>query len=93
MGASRPPTGTSGWNDPMMKQVRKTLAAATLIIGSSVIAMLLFGTERDGGSALGTATRTLHRIAYMIGDTNAVIAGVVALLAVFVGLVFWIRGR
>lgn len=93
MSASRTPTGTTGWNDPMMKQIRKTLAAATVIMGSSVIAMLLFGTERDGGSALGTATRTLQKIAYMIGDTNAVIAGVVVLLAIFVGLVFWIRGR
>ena len=93
MSASRTPTGTTGWNDPMMKQIRKTLAAATVIMGSSVIAMLLFGTERDGGSALGTATRTLKKLAYMIGDTNAVIAGVVMLLAIFIGLVFWIRGR
>ena len=91
MSESRTPTGTTGWNDPMMKQIRKTLAAATVIMGSSVIAMLLFGTERDGGSALGTATRTLKKLAYMIGDTNAVIAGVVVLLAIFIGLVFWIR--
>lgn len=93
MSASRTPTGTTGWNDPMMKQIRKTLAAATVIIGSSVIAMMLFGSERDGGSALGTATRTLKKLAYTIGDTNAVIAGVVVLLAIFVGLAFWIRGR
>jgi len=93
MHTSRTPTGNTSWNAPMMKQIRKTLAAATVIIGSSVIAMLLFGSERDGGSALGTATRTLKKMAYVIGDTNAVIAGVVVLLAIFVGLVFWIRGR
>jgi hypothetical protein len=93
MAADRTSTGATGWNDPMMKQIRKTLAAATVIIGSSVIAMLLFGTERDGGSALGTATRSLKKLAYLIGDTNAVIAGVIVLLAVFIGLVFWIRGR
>lgn len=93
MATGSTPTGTSVWSDPMMKQIRKTLAAATVIIGSSVIAMLLFGTERDGGSALGSATRSLKKLAYMIGDTNAVIAGVVVLLAIFIGLVFWIRGR
>jgi hypothetical protein len=77
----------------MMKQIRKTLAAATVIMGSSVIAMLLFGTERDGGSALGTATPSLQKVAYMIGGTNAVIAGVAVLLVIFVGGLYWMRNR
>lgn len=93
MATSGTPTGTTGWNDPMMKQIRKTLAAATVIMGSSVIAMLLFGTERDGGSALGTATRSLQKVAYMIGGTNAVIAGVAVLLVIFVGGLYWMRNR
>lgn len=77
----------------MMKQIRKTLAATTVVMGSAVIAMLLFGTEHQGGSLLGTATRTLHRIAHTIGDTNAVIAGVLVVLAILIGFVFWIRGK
>ncbi len=86
-------TGSSFWNDPAMKQIRQTLAATTVIMGSSVIAMMLFGSERDGGSVLGFVTRTISKIAYMIGDTNAVIAGVLVVLAILVGLCFWIRGK
>lgn len=93
MSATKAPTGTSGWNDPMMKQVRKTLAATTLIMGSSVIAMLLFGSPADGGTVLGKVTRSLHILARTIGDTNMVIAGVVAVLVLMVGMVFWLRNR
>lgn len=85
-------SGSSG-NDAMMKQIRKTLAATTVIAGSAVIAMLLFGTEHQGGSVLGTATRTLQKLANTIGDTNAVIAGVLVILAILIGFVFWIRGK
>ena len=56
------------------------------------------GDEHDPWPAFWDAEaeqcfRTLKKLAYMIGDTNAVVAGVVVLLAIFIGLVFWIRGR
>ena len=93
MSATNTTNRSLGWNDPMMKQIRKTMAATTVIMGSSAIAIMLFGSERDGGSVLGTATRALQKMAYTIGDTNAVIAGVLVVLAILVGLCFWIRGK
>ena len=83
----------TAWNNPMFKQIRKTFAIATLIMGSAVVAMLLFGNERDGGSLAGSAARALRNISGMFGGIAPIILGVGGGIALLVGIAFWVRGR
>jgi len=43
---------STAWNNPMIQKLRKALAAATIIMGSSAVAMMLFGSNHDGGERL-----------------------------------------
>jgi len=83
----------TAWNNPMFKQICKTFAIATLIMGSAVVAMLLFGNERDGGSLAGSAARAMRNISSLFGDVDPIIVGVGVGIALLVGLAFWVRGR
>ena len=83
----------TAWNNPMFKQIRKTLAITTLIMGSAAIAMLLFGNERDGGSLAGSAARALRNISGLFGGIDPLIIGGAVGIALLVGIAFWVRGR
>jgi hypothetical protein len=83
----------SARNNPMIKQIRKTLAAVTIIMGSSAIALMLFGSERDGGSITGTATRAAGKVLRAIGNFDPIVIGVAVGVLALVGLAFWVRGR
>ena len=84
---------STGWNNAIMKQIRKTLAATTLIMGSAAVAMILFGNERDGGSLVGGATLVVRNIMSRIGGMDPIIAGVGVTLVLMVGIAFWVRGK
>jgi hypothetical protein len=84
---------TTAWNNPMFKQIRKTFAIATLIVGSAAVAMLLFGNERDGVSLAGSAARALRNISGLFGGIDPIIVGVGVGIAMLVGIAFWVRGR
>ncbi len=81
------------WNNPTFKQIRKTLAMTTLIMGSAVVAMLLFGNERNGGNLAGSAARAMRNIGGMLSGIDTIIVGVAGGIALLVGIAFWARGR
>ena len=77
----------------MIKQIRKTLAATTIIMGSAVIAMLLFGTDRSGNSPLGTVARTAHQLYDAMLALNPVVIGIIVGIVLLTGVAFWVRGK
>ena len=84
---------STAWNNPMIKHIRKVLAAVTIIMGSAAVAMMLFGSNHDGGSLFGNATRAIRNITHMISGVDPVIAGIVVGVLLLTGLAFWVRGR
>jgi len=81
------------WNNPMIKQIRKTLAVATLIMGSAAVAMILFGDSTGGGSLVSSANRAIRNVFSWIGGVDPIIIGVAVFGALMVGIAFWVRGR